>query len=113
MLNAAIMPHVLTENRPQIENALPHLSQYVDLSSPTAVIDWVSEFRRLLATPHQLLVLGTDTVQTELTGKIAAVDPSPISNLIIFSASDYSQLFTRREDSDLLAVKAKINGHAH
>ena len=101
MLNAVVMPYVLTANRPQIEGPLRYLAGCLALPSATAVIDWVLEIRQTLAIPHQLADLGIDLVQADLIGEMAAVDPSAATNPIAFSAADYRQIFTRAVGGDL------------
>lgn len=101
MLNAVLMPYVLTINRPQIEEQLGYLAQCLDLPSPSALIDWVLELRQSLAIPHQLSALGIDTENAGLVGEMAAVDPSAATNPIALSAADYSQLFRRAVNGDL------------
>ena len=95
LLNAILMPYVLSANREAIEEPMSRLSRYLALPGAgfTGILDWVLFLRRDLGIPHTLAEIGIDTGQAERIGEMAAVDPSAGSNPITFDASAYRRIF--------------------
>ena len=54
--NAVFMPYVLTFNRPEIENKIVKLSEYLELKNASfnSFIDWVLNLRDKIKIPHKL-----------------------------------------------------------
>lgn len=104
LLNAILMPYVLKANRVEVEERIERLSRYLNLedSSFDGFMAWVLEMRVNLSIPHSLSMIDIDVCQSDLVGKMSAVDPSAGGNPITFSAEQYSEIF-------LNAVKGQLD----
>ncbi|MEH6578079.1 MAG: iron-containing alcohol dehydrogenase [Amphritea sp.] len=104
LLNAILMPYVLKANRAEIEVRIERLSRYLELedSSFDGFMNWILSMRDKLQIPHTLGAIDIDDAQTELVGKMSAVDPSAGGNPIAFSAEQYARIFSN-------AVNGRLN----
>ena len=95
-LNAILMPYVLSANRHIIEDDISYLSGCLGLEKTfDAFQNWVLYLRRDLNIPHTLSEINIPKKAAPIIGKIAEKDPSAMTNPIIFSASDYENIFMK------------------
>lgn len=103
LLNAILMPYVLSANQVAIEEPMSRLSRYLAL--PTAgfagVLDWVLFLRRDFGIPHTLAEIGIGEEDADLVAGMAAADPSAPGNPLPFSTDDYRGLFLKACRGDL------------
>ncbi|MCQ3828113.1 iron-containing alcohol dehydrogenase [Microbulbifer elongatus] len=103
LLNAILMPYVLSANQVAIEEPMSRLSRYLAL--PTAgfagVLDWVLFLRRDFGIPHTLAEIGIGEEDADLVAGMAAADPSAPGNPLPFSTEDYRGLFLKACRGDL------------
>lgn len=95
LLNAILMPYVLSANRSSIEPRIERLSRYLDLPDPSVdgFMDWVLTMRKQLSIPHTLSALSIDENQAKRIGEMAARDAAANGNPITFSEDQYSDIF--------------------
>ncbi|WGL18007.1 iron-containing alcohol dehydrogenase [Microbulbifer bruguierae] len=95
LLNAVLMPYVLTANRAAIEEPMSRLSRYLALpaSGFSGVLEWVLLLRRELGIPHSLAEIGIGEEDADQVAQMAAADPSATSNPLPLSAEDYWSIF--------------------
>ncbi|WP_160152762.1 iron-containing alcohol dehydrogenase [Microbulbifer sp. ALW1] len=103
LLNAILMPYVLSTNRSAIEEPMSRLSRYLAL--PTAgfagVLDWVLFLRRDFGIPHTLAEIGIGEEDADQVAQMASVDPSAPSNPLAFDVDDYRGIFLNACRGDL------------
>ena len=106
LLNAIVMPYVLTANLTAIETVLADAARALDLADHSAkgFIDWVLGMRAQLAIPHTLGEIGINGAEAERVGAMAAADSTAPGNPIAFSAAQYTQLFRNALSGELAAV---------
>lgn len=94
MLNAILMPYVLQNNLPDINEKLQKLAHFLDLpvKSANAVIDWILQLRSEIGIPETLSSIGIDMEQVDLIANMAIEDPSAATNPKILSQAEYLQL---------------------
>ncbi len=100
LLNAILMPYVLTANRPSIEEELNHLAICLGLEDAEGFLAWVIELRREIGIPNSLAEIGIDAARAEQVGAMAVVDPSGATNPIEFTAEDYAVIFKKAVHGD-------------
>ena len=94
LLNAVLMPYVLTANRPAIETDAGYLAACLGVGdSLDDLLAWVIGLRRDLAIPATLAEVGVPRDARERVAQMAVEDPSAGSNPIIFTRGDYAELF--------------------
>ncbi|WP_372832487.1 iron-containing alcohol dehydrogenase [Pontibacterium sp.] len=95
LLNAILMPYVLSANQSSIEPRIERLSRYLDLPDPSfdGFMDWVLTMRKQLSIPHTLSALSIDENQAKRIGEMAARDAAANGNPITFSEDQYSDIF--------------------
>ena len=103
-LNAVLMPYVLIANRSVIEERITRLARGIGIENPSfdSFLDWVLALREKVAIPKTLADLDIDDGEAVLVGEMAAVDPSSGTNPIIYSPSQYQDIF-------LKALSGKLN----
>ncbi len=103
LLNAILMPYMLKANRAEIEQRIDRLSQYLQLDERgfDGFMGWVLNLRKVLAIPHDLAAIGIDEAKAETVGKMAVDDPSSGGNPIVFSATEYQQIFVNAVRGEL------------
>ncbi len=97
LLNAIVMPYVLSTNAEVIAEPLTRVARYLDLPGQSAAsfLEWVLQLRAELDIPHTLSEIGIDTAEAILVGDMAVVDPTAATNPIPFESSEYAALFKR------------------
>lgn len=95
LLNAILLPYVLQNNKPAIEDKLSHIARVLDLNdySYAGFLSWIIEFRTTLQIPDNLQSIGINTEQSELIGEMASKDPSAAGNPSLLTAKQYTALF--------------------
>ena len=95
MLNAVLMPYVLSHNMPVLKGRLADLARCLDLPrhTDTAVLDWVLELRETLNIPHALAGMGIDDSHAEAIVAAAVVDPCGFTNPIPLDPSNVAAIF--------------------
>jgi len=103
LLNAVLMPYVLQANRSAIGARLARASRYLNLIEPgfDGFLDWVLGLRRHIGIPHTLADIGIDASEATRVGEMALVDPAAAGNPVPFTASEYSDIFSRAVNGDL------------
>ena len=103
LLNAILMPYVLSANQSAIEARISRLSAYIGLTEPdfAGFLSWILELRSQLAIPHSLAEIGIDHHMADRVATMACEDPSAGGNPIAFSSAQYRQIFLRAVTGDL------------
>lgn len=103
LLNAILMPYVLSANQSAIEARISRLSAYIGLTEPdfAGFLSWILELRSQLAIPHSLAEIGIDHHIADRVATMACEDPSAGGNPIAFSSAQYRQIFLRAVTGDL------------
>lgn len=108
LLNAILMPYVLTANREAIDERIARLAKYLELNTANfdGFLGWILALRKQLAIPHSLVDAGISKAQVdnaliERIGELAAADPSASGNPLSFSARQYADIFCRALDGAL------------
>lgn len=104
LLNAVLMPYVLSANREAVGGILARAARYIDLDRHDAdgFMKWVLQLRSETGIPHTLAGLGIDDQDWQRIGEMAVTDPAAAGNPIAFTARQYSQLF-----------RNAVTGHLH
>ncbi|MGB1007374.1 MAG: iron-containing alcohol dehydrogenase, partial [Thalassobaculaceae bacterium] len=95
LLNAVLMPYVLTANRPAIDGDLDYLARCLDLGDGDGVVAWIRDLRAEIGIPDGLRDIGIDDDAAERVGALAVADPSAATNPRALTAADYADLFRR------------------
>ncbi|MGF1757211.1 iron-containing alcohol dehydrogenase [Photobacterium sagamiensis] len=105
LLNAILMPYIMTANRSQIEHKMAHLGRYLALPQPdfNGVLHWILDLRAELGIPHTLTDIGIDDDQAERIGKMSVADAAAGGNPICFNAQQYADIFTNAIQGTLIA----------
>jgi len=103
LLNAILMPYVLNANRAVIDERIARAASYIGLADASfeGFLSWVMTLREQLAIPHSLAEIGIDTALQSRVGEMATQDPTAASNPIVFSPSQYADIFARAVNGDL------------
>lgn len=103
LLNAIVLPYVLTANRAKIETAMDYLARMLELGRPgfEGVMEWILELRQSLDIPHSLAEVGIDDQQATLVGEMAFTDGCSLTNPVRHSAQDYSKIFCQAVKGEL------------
>ena len=102
LLNAILMPYVLIANRKAIEVPIERLSRYINIKKGfDGFLEWILILREQTGIPHSLAHIDIDTAQSKRIGQMATKDPSAQSNPILFSASQYSQIFCQAVNGEI------------
>jgi len=93
MLNAILMPYVLTANYSAIKSRIARLARYLDLEADfDAFLNWVLSLRKDIGIyPTLSSIIPEDSRLTEI-GKMAVLDPSAGSNPILHDALAYASI---------------------
>lgn len=103
LLNAILLPYVLVANKSVIKKKLSHVCQCLDLNNYSfdGFLQWVLEFRSVLRIPHTLESLNITADKSELIGKLAYQDAASMTNPILFTPEQYSEIFTNAVNGKL------------
>ena len=103
LLNAILMPYVLSANRSAIEARIERLSAYIGLAEPgfAGFLSWILELRSQLAIPHCLAEIDIDHHRADKVATMACEDPSAGGNPIALSTAQYREIFLRAVSGDL------------
>jgi alcohol dehydrogenase class IV len=95
LLNAILLPYVLTRNRSAIDSKISEVAYHLRLPDHSfdGFMHWLGDFSRQLGIPASLSAIGINAQQQQFIGEQAALDPSASGNPIALSASDYSAIF--------------------
>ncbi|MBI1318720.1 MAG: iron-containing alcohol dehydrogenase [Candidatus Hydrogenedens sp.] len=94
MLNAVLMPYVLSANRNAIADDAAYLANCLGLkASLDGLIAWVLALREEIGIPHTLASLGIPGDQAEEVGRLAIEDPSAGGNPIALTPAQYQTIF--------------------
>ncbi len=98
LLNAVLMPYVLTFNRPAIEEKMQQLARFLQLkptpSGTDAILSFIIELKNQLNIPHDLSFIGIDAAQIPVIAEMATRDPSASGNPLPLSKKEYAKLLT-------------------
>ena len=98
LLNAILMPYVLSHNRSAIEEKMQHLADFLQLSGKhngfDAILDFILQLRSTIGIPHTLNEIGIGDGKKADIGALAVADPSAGGNPIQFSETQYAELFS-------------------
>ncbi len=95
LLNAILLPYVLQNNRPAIEEKVIHIARVLELDdiSFEGFLHWILQLRKTLQIPGDLQSIDISVEKSKLIGKMASQDPSAAGNPVVLSAEQYSTLF--------------------
>ena len=94
LLNAVLMPYVLSANSPAIGTDAGYLATCLGVGDSLAdLLAWVIDLRRGLAIPTTLAEVGVPRDARDRVAQMAVEDPSAGSNPIAFTQADYAGLF--------------------
>ncbi len=98
LLNAILMPYVVSYNRVAIEHKMQHLARLLELEpAPTgvdAVLAFIVEIRHQLGIPRDLKFIGIDAGRIPAIAEMATHDPSAGGNPLLLSKDDYAELLS-------------------
>lgn len=96
MLNAVLMPYVLSHNLPALKGRLAELARCLDLPrhTDTAVLDWVLELRQELDIPHALGGMEIDESHAGEITAAALLDPCGFTNPIPLDPVNIAGIFS-------------------
>lgn len=97
LLNAILLPYVLSVNMPALTQKLVRLAHVLGLPSPTpvAVLDWVLTCRAEIDIPENLTLIGIDGSRREKIVALAERDPCAAGNPIPLDRSILTGIFDR------------------
>jgi len=95
LLNAILLPYVLQNNRPAIEEKVIHIARVLELDdiSFEGFQHWILQLRESLQIPRDLQSIDISVEKSKLIGSMASKDPSAAGNPVVLSAEQYSTLF--------------------
>ncbi len=96
LLNAVLMPYVISYNRAAIENKMQHLARVLELEMAAtgvdAILAFIIDLRQQLGIPHDLKFIGIDATRLLAIAEMATHDPSAGSNPLPLSIDEYAEL---------------------
>jgi len=94
LLNAVLLPYVITKNKTAIESKIVKLCHYLEIEANNfqAFLQWVLDFRQTLGIPHTLTEIGVPTEASKNIPEAALNDPSAASNPIALTLQDYQAI---------------------
>jgi len=96
LLNAVLMPYVISYNRAAIENKMQHLARVLELEPTStgvdAVLAFIIELRQQLGIPHDLTFVDIDATRIPAIAEMATHDPSADGNPLLLTKNDYAEL---------------------
>ncbi|MFT4677625.1 MAG: alcohol dehydrogenase class IV [Patiriisocius sp.] len=102
LLNAVLMPYVLTANANVIDAKVGRLAGYIELAPDfDAFMNWVLSLREAIGIPHTLAGVIERDESFDKVGEMAVLDPSAGGNPIQFSADEYQQILRNAFDGIL------------
>jgi len=94
LLNAVLMPYVLSANRAAIAEDAAYLAQCLGLENGLeGLIGWVLELRKEVGIQHTLAEMGIPADEVKRIGAMAVEDPSAGGNPIPFTPGQYAHIF--------------------
>ncbi|WP_299012875.1 iron-containing alcohol dehydrogenase [uncultured Photobacterium sp.] len=104
LLNAILLPYVLSANKLHIDEKTNRLGRYLALPKPDfyGVMAWLLSLRTDLNIPHTLAAIGIDSKEAERIGQMAVSDQSAAGNPIHFTAEQYAEIFTNAVKGTLI-----------
>ena len=102
LLNAILMPYVLSANRSAIEMPLTRLARYLELQNPgfDSFFAWILSLREHLGIPQTLSEIGINRDRAQEVGAMAFKDAAAVGNPISFSAQRYTEIFLASVESE-------------
>jgi alcohol dehydrogenase class IV len=95
LLNAVLMPYVLSANRNAIADDAAYLARCLNIENGlSGLIAWVLEIRKVLGIQHSLSEIGIPADEAERIGAMAVQDPSAGGNPVQYTPEQYAQIFT-------------------
>lgn len=103
LLNAILLPYVLIRNKPAIEEKIKHIAHFLELhdASFNGFMDWVIKYREELEIPNDLGAIGISLTEKDLISRLAVQDSCAGGNPIIFSETQYAEIFQAAVNGDL------------
>jgi len=97
LLNAILMPYVLTHNKSAIEGRISRLSRYIGLDDTSfdGFVDWINELRKIIGIPNYLSDIGISADKLNEIAKMALADPSNGGNPIVMTETNYETILTQ------------------
>ncbi len=94
MTNAVVMPYVLANNRPVIEDRVIRLAAWLGVEGGfPGFLDWVLAFRERLGVPPTLAALGVPDDRLEELAAMALEDPTAAGNPVPLTLGDMRRLY--------------------
>lgn len=102
LLNAILMPYVITANMPAIAGEAAWLAGCLGLPSEEGdLLGWIECLRREIDIPDTLAEVGVPATEVARVARMAVEDPSAASNPIAFTEAEYAAIFERALAGDL------------
>ncbi|MFC1748573.1 iron-containing alcohol dehydrogenase [Pseudomonadota bacterium] len=97
MLNAILMPYVLSYNRPAIEERIVRLARYLDLDTYNfdSFLKWIVELRTELKIPNNLKDIGINDDKLDRVAAMAVEDPSAGGNPVLLTTEEYKGILEK------------------
>ena len=97
LLNAVLLPYVLTFNREAIESRLARLSAYLGLEKTgfDGVMAWLLDLRREIGIPDNLKAVGIDDGKVATIARAALKDPTAPTNPVALSEAALADLLRK------------------
>lgn len=93
LLNAILMPYVLTANRPMIDARAADLAAALGVGhSFESLLDWVLQLRTVIGIPHSFSDSGITNINAAAIGEAAILDAAAAGNPRPLSATDYESI---------------------
>lgn len=94
LLNAILMPYVMSANRSAIVGDAEYLARCLSIDGGfDGLLEWVIDLRDEIGIPSDLAAIDVNDSDRDRVGQMAFDDPSAGGNPVQFSAKQYSALF--------------------
>jgi len=94
LLNAVLMPYILSANRSVITDDAAYLARCLSIEGGLdGLISWVLQLRKDVGIQHTLAEIGIPANETKRIGEMAVLDPSAGGNPIQFTPEQYTHIF--------------------
>lgn len=94
LLNAVLMPYVLSHNRHAIESRICRLAQYIELEDVSfdGFMQWIIQLRHIIGIPHRLSDIGINTENSGEISAMALADPANGGNPTPMTLAAYQSI---------------------
>ena len=95
LTNAVLMPYVLADNRPAVEEKVGRLAAWLELKDQSfnGFFDFLLNFRNDLGIPNTIAEIGVDDQQFDLLARMSVEDPSAGGNPVPMTVENSHRLY--------------------